>query len=883
MAFWRHLTRGLRVLTRRAASDRDLADEMAHYLDESVRDHIAQGLTPEAAHRAARLDLQGSVTGVRDKVRSAGWEHVPTEIAGDVRLALRMLARQPVLTVVVVCVIALGSGAVTTIYSAMNALLLRPVPGVVDSHTLVALQPMRGDGEVLQQTSFSRYEALRADVSTLEGIAVWGRVALSLAPEGAGGVALLGNMTSANYFEVLGLRPAAGRFFASGEDTTPGAHAVVVVSYGYWQTHLGGEAAAIGRPVRVNGHLFTLIGVAPEGFHGVYTGIRADAWVPVSMQPQLRPRSDLVNASWLWMFGRLAPGREAGAVAGELSALAGTWARARGQGDGPQAVTAVHVSPFGGLPNGEGQAMLTFTGLLLGAALLVLAIAGGNVATMLSARYVARRREMAVRAALGAARGRLLRHLLTEVIVLFLCGAIGGYLVAMAATAALERLPLPANVPLSLELSPDLRVLVFTLGVTILSGLVFGLAPALRSARGDIVAPLRDDSARGGVRRGALGRALVVGQLSLSLVLLVCAGLFIRALGEAAHVDPGFDRGGVLTTTLEPESWGYDELRAREFYTQLQARVEVIGGVSAVGLTARIPLMMGRSSEDVVLDDGRTLSIDHASVGAGYFDALRLPLLRGRAFGHADDRAAPRVAVINESLARRAWPEGEAIGQTLRFRDEVTTIVGIARDAKYASLDEDTPSFVYVPLAQVWHPTQTLLVRSGRGVDAGVAREVREAVLALDPGLPPPRVSTLEQATDIVVLPQRAGALVTGGLGAVGLLLASVGLYGLMASSAARRTRELGIRIALGATRTSVIRLMLGEGLRLAAAGIGVGLVLAVLSARTLAPYLFSVSPLDPLAFGVMTLVFVLVVLVASFVPARRAAAADPLEALRAE
>jgi putative ABC transport system permease protein len=441
---------------------------------------------------------------------------------------------------------------------------------------------------------------------------------------------------------------------------------------------------------------------------------------------------------------------------------------------------------------------------------------------------------------------------------------------------------LPANVPLSLELSPDLRVFVFALAVTTLSGLACGLAPALRAARRDIVAPLRDDSARTGTRRGLLSRALVVGQLALSLVLLVCAGLFLRALGAATNVDPGFVTANVVVSTLESEAWGYDEARSRDFYERLVARVEANGATTAVSLAARVPLMMGRTPDEVVLPDGRSLSIDVASVGTGYFDTLQLPLVRGRAFDRADGSSRSRVAVINETLARRAWPDGDAIGQTFRFRDHMTTVVGIAHDARYATLDEHTPAFVYVPLAQVWHPTQTLLVRSRRG-DAEVMREVKEAVLALDPTLPPPRVGTLEQSTDIVLLPQRAGAVVTGALGVVGLLLASMGLYGVMSFAAARRTREIGIRVALGATRSSVFRLMIGEGLRLALAGIALGLALAVIAARAIAPYLLSVSPLDPLAFAAMSVVFAAVAMGASFVPARRAAGADPLEALRNE
>jgi predicted permease len=881
MSFWRHLSHGVRVLTRRASADRDLDDELAHFLEEAARDRVADGLSPEEAHRAVRVKLQGHV-GTREHVRTAGWEHVVTEAVGDLRLALRMLARQPLVSLVIVLVISLGSGAVATVYSAMNALVLRPVPGVAHPETLVALQPMRRNGEVLQQTSFGRYASLREDATTVDGLAVWGRVSLTLSTSGQEGVAVAGHMVSANYFDVLGVRPAAGRLFVAGEDTSPGGNAVLVVSHAYWQTHLNGDAGALGRRIAVNGHPFTLIGVAPPGFRGVYTGMRPDAWVPVSMQPQLRPRSDLQQASWLWMFGRLFADRTAGAVAGELSALTDTWARDHGGADGPDAITRMHVAEFSGLPGGEGSVMLAFTGILLGAALLVLAIAGVNVATMLSARYLARQREMAVRAALGAGRTRLLRHLLTEVLVLFLLGAVGGVLVAVGATTALERLPLPANIPIALELSPDWRVLAFALVVTMASGLVCGLAPALRTARHGIAAPLRDDSTRGGRRSGPLSRALVVGQLALSLVLLVCAGLFLRALSAATNVDPGFTRAHVVATTLEPEAWGYDESRARDFYDRLLRRLDASGGASAVGLTSRVPLMMSRSGDDIRIAGEQTLPVDYISVGGEYFDALGIPLLQGRPLTRADDAAAPPVAVINETLARRAWPDGNAIGSTFRFRDQVTTVVGIARDATYATLDEVTPAFVYVPLAQVWHPTQTLLVRAAGG-DAAAMREVRQAVLSLDPTLPPPRIDMLEQFTDIAVLPQRAGALVAGGLGVVGLLLATIGLYGQMAFAASRRTREIGIRVALGATQAAVLRLMVGQGLRLALAGIAVGLILAASAARVIAPYLFSVSPLDPVAFATTSLLFAVVAMAAAFIPARRAANADPIEALRSE
>jgi predicted permease len=880
MAFWRQLSRGLHVLIRRRAADRDLDDEVRHYLDEAADVYVARGLSPAEARRAARLDV-GSTISVREQVRDHGWEHAIGTLARDVRLAGRMLRKSPVFTVVVAFVIAVGSGAVTTIFSGMNAVVLRPVPGIADSARLVNVRPARRDGTVAQQGSYSYYAFLRDRSHTFDGIAAWGRVSLAIAAGGQG-TAVLGNMVSRSYFDLLGVRPALGRFFAPDEHLTPGLHPVIVVSHAFWTSHMDADPAAIGGTIAVNGMAFAVVGVAPESFRGVYTGLRVDAWVPLMMQPALRPRSNLTDASWLWLFGRLREGSDVAAAQQELSALAVARARDRGEPGAGGAAPAVQLLPFTGLPNGEGGALLGFMALLLGAAGLVLLIAGVNVAAMLSARYAARRRELAVRAALGAGRTRLLRQLLTEILALFLLGAVGGFVVAVLATAALERLPLPANVLLSLELSPDWRVLAFALFVSLVTGLIFGLAPARQATRRDLTSCLRDDFAGAGARRTLMGRTLIVVQLALSLVLLVAAGLFMRALNQGYRIDPGFDRDGVTTASLEPESWGYPESRAREFYRRLRDGVEALPGAAAVSYTGRVPLMHGSSPDRIPAGGGSEVTIHHASVDVDYFTVLRLPVLQGRAFGESDDSRARRVAVVNETLARRLWPDGNAIGRTFRFRDVPTTIVGIARDAKYASLGESTPPFAYFPLAQVWQPTQTLLVRASGNPEA-LARGIRHAMRSIDPLLPPPRTSTLQQLTAIGLLPQRAAAIVTGALGAVGLLLASVGLYGILAFSANRRTREIGIRVALGATRSRVVGLMVREGLRLAAAGIAIGLVLAAGATRLISSWLLGVSPLDGATFAGMSLIFLAVAFLASYVPARRAAASDPLTALRVD
>jgi predicted permease len=878
MSLWRQLTHGLQVLTKRTAADRELDEEVQHYAAEATEAYLARGLSPADAARAVRREI-GSATAVREQVRESGWENLPGTLLADGRFAARMLRKSPVFTVVVVFVISLGSGAVTTIFSGMNALVLRPLPGISGGSRLVTIRPARHDGTAADQGSYAFYSYLRERSRTLEAIAAWGRVSLTIAAGGEG-TAVYGNMVSGNYFEALGLRPSVGRFFSPEEDRTPGSHPVIVVSHAFWSARLGGHAGAIGRTILVNGLPFTVVGVAPKQFHGIYTGLRADAWVPLMMQPQLRPRSNLTNASWTWVFGRLRNGSTMVDARQELSALAAARATESGQTFAPGTGPSVRVAALTGLPNGEGRALLGFMSLLLGAAGLVLVIAGVNAAAMLSARYVARGREMAVRAALGAGRARLLRQLLTEILALFALGAIGGFVIAHLATAALERLPLPQNVPVSLELSPDLRVLAFALAVSLLTGLIFGIAPALQAARRDLTSRLRDDTPGSGRTRTFVGRTLIVGQLALSLVLLVAAGLFIRALSHGQRIDPGFEIASVTTASLEPEAWGYAEPRARAFYRLLAERVAAVPGVVSVSYTGRLPLMMG-SSPDGIAVAGAELQVHTASVGVDYFPALRIPLLDGRPFGPSDDERGAPVAVVNETLARTLWPDG-AIGRTFRFRDSETTVIGIARDAKYATLDEATPAFVYFPLAQRWQPNQSLLVRTATD-PARLGPAIQEAVLSIDPLLPRPRVTTLRQATGIVLLPQRTAAIVTGALGAVGLLLASVGLYGIMAFSAGRRTREIGIRMALGAQRSAVLGMMVREGLLLAALGIAAGLVLAAAATRLIAGYLFGINPLDGPTFLAMSALFVAVALLASYLPARRAAASDPLTALRTD
>ena len=806
--------------------------------------------------------------------------------AHDLRFAIRMLRRSPVFTVVAIAIISLGCGAVTTIFSGINAVVLRPLPGTSDPARLFLFERRTRDFSEGVSGSYLYYRHVADHARTTGGIAAWSKAALSISVGGEGH-AVYGNIVSGNYFAVLGERPAVGRFFAPDEDRTPLANPVVVVSHDFWERRLGADTAAIGRTVNVNGHPYTVIGVTTEGFRGVFSPLKVDAWVPLMMQAQLRPGRDLTDQPWLWLFGRLAPGVTRDAARRELVALTERWVGETKEPASYQQYVGIRVTDLTGLPDDARRAFLGFTMLLLGAAGLVLAIASMNVASMLSARAVARRREMALRTALGAGRGRLVRQLLTESHLLFLTGSLGGIALAWFATGALERIPIPGDSSLSLELSPDPRVCIFAVMVSLATGLVFGLAPALHGVGRDITARLRNDTAASSVRRSMAGNAIIVAQLALSLVLLVAAGLFTRALNDGARVDPGFEPNGVATAYFNAESWGYDSTRAQRFFHALSQRVGTIPGVTATSYADILPLTMS-NSDDFVRPDGPgrendgtpRVRVGVSAIDPGYFEVVGIPILLGRAFVEQDDARSQKVVVVNETLANRLWPGGSAIGRTLGFHGDRVVVVGVARDSKYGTLTERNPPFVYVPLAQYSRPDQRLIVRTALD-PAALASAIRDAVRFLDPALPPPLVTTLRQETSIVLFPQRVAAMVTGVLGAAGLVLAAVGLYGLIAFSVGRRTREIAVRVALGAQRGDVVGMVVREGMRLAGTGVVAGVLLAAAATRLISGFLFNVSPLDGLTFAGMSGLFIAVALLASYLPARRAATTDPLTALR--
>ncbi len=879
--------RRLRALIRREEMEKELDEELRFHLEKEVEQNLRRGMSAEEARRVAFVSL-GGVEKMKEESRDVRGVRLIEEFWQDVRYGVRMLTKNPGFTLVALLSLALGIGVNTATFSVVDAVLLRPLP-ISEPNQLVTVFTQR-EAELNSGFSYPDYLDYRDRNEVFSGMIAWDGVSLNLST-GDATERISGQLVTGNYFDVLEVRAARGRTFLPEEDRTPGSAPVAVISHSFWQKQFGADANILGKQVTINNHSFAIIGVAPAGFTGAERGTAPNIWVPMMMQEQARPGSEILSirtTRWLLVMGRLKPGITLEQAQARMSVLAGQLAQAN-----PNATEAAIVLALGDKGHTRNISSLAFPlKILMGVVALVLLIACANVANLLLARASSRQKEISVRLAIGASRARLVRQLLTESVLLSLIGGAISLVVAVWTTDVFK-----SFIPNALGISLNARILGFTLLLALASGVLFGLAPALAVSHPNLVPTLKDETGtydqKG--RRWNLRSLLVVAQIALSLIVLTGAGLFIKSLHNLQSIDPGFQAENVMVMSLDLRPNGYDEKRGQAFYRELMERVETLPGVESASLARVVRLSLGGSRRTVAIEGyearpGEGMELDFNNVGTRYLQTMGIPITRGRDFTEQDREGATGAVIINETMARRYFPGQEAIGKRLTYPalpgasvpPTTLEIIGVAKDGKYRNLrEEQRPSF-YTSFLQNYQPNMTLHVRT-TGDTVALVSAVRREVQALDKNLPIFDARTLAEQRSNSLYTERLSAALLSVFGALALLLAAVGIYGVMAYSVSQRTHEIGIRMALGAQRGNVLRLIIGRGMTLAILGVLVGLVGAFVVTRLLESLLYGVSTTDPMTFvGVATLL-TLVALVACYIPARRAMRVDPITALRCE
>jgi len=809
----------------------------------------------------------------------------------DVRYAVRLLRRSPLFTATAALSLAIGIGANTTIFSIASTLLLRPLSGLTDPGRLVDVGRTQ-DGRGFDTVSYPNYRDLRERTKTLTGLYAY-RVEpqpMSLATRGDA-ERIYGNIVTANYFTTLGARPQVGRLLQDSDDAPESSHAIVVLSHELWTRKFAADPAIVGQAISLNAHPFMVVGVATPGFHGT-TMLKADVWTPITAVNEAIPRlgDDILErrtSVWLALGARLKDGGTIAQANAEVGAIGANLEKEYPDDNRGKSFVAMNTSV---IPGHIGM-FAGFLGLLMALVSLVLLIACVNVAGMLLARAVARRREIAVRLAIGAGRGRLIRQLLTESAMLFAAGGLVGLVLTKWLSALLLALLPSLPVPVGLTIHTDWRVVAFAIVVSLLAAILSGLAPALQASRADLVPALKTEGLDSGTSRLRLRNAFVIGQVTMSVMLIIVAGLFLRALEHAAAIEPGFDERRVDVVQLDLTLAGYTPETAGPFVRELLERTRLLPGVETATLAVDLPLDGGRMGLGGIKLPGKTpprgefFDADWNVVEPGLFRTLKLPLTRGRDFTDSDTETSQPVAIVNEALAAQYWPGEDPLGKQMIVHGDGpprnVSVVGVAADARLIWLTGAVEPYVYVPFAQRFVARVALLVRTRN--DRSVVPEVRALLRSINPNLPITQSMRLSDVTAIGLIPQRIAASVAGTMGVIGLLLAAIGIYGVTSYAVSRRTREIGIRIALGADHGNVIRLVVRQGLMLAAIGVAIGVVIAAVGSKFLERLLFGVRGLDPVTFAGACLLFAIVTLVASYVPARRATTVDPMVALRNE
>ena len=888
-AFWRKLN----GWWRRDAIDAELQEE--------IRTHLEMKAADLGSLRAARHGFGNPALVLEDARSVWGWPGLEA-LWHDLRYGTRMLLKAPGFTAIAVLSLATGIGANTAIFSLVDKVLIRKLP-VEEADRLVIVTANRGQG-VLTGSNHPDFVDYRDRNDVFDGLVCYTQRALTLSERGQA-ERIQGLIVSGNYFTVLRVRPALGRGFLPEEDKTAGTHPVVVIGYGLWQRRFGGDHRIVGKTVSLNAYPFTVVGIAPPEFNGTIAGGAPDVYVPIMMMAQIAtspfdrsnllfgPRSRSLSGS-LQVLGRLKPGVSREQAAAAMTTLGGQIARAYPNADGSPRVEPKFLIEDGSRGHTNLLRDLRFPLQMLMATVgLVLLIACANVANLLLARAGTRQKEIAIRLATGAGRMRLIRQLLTESVLLSTLAGAAGLALAASISGLMVSFAPPNNNAfsfLTLDNRLDLRVLVFTLAISVLTGILFGLAPALIASRPDLLSALRDEATVFGkrVRHLNLRNLLVVGQVAISVIVLVGAGLCVRSLRNLYAIDTGFDPTKVLVMSVDVGLSGYSRERGLQFYAELLERVQRVPGVEAVSLATQVALGDGfgamMRAEGYAPKPGEDMSSDFNQIAPDYFRVMKIPLLEGREFSPSDTTNTPLVAVVNEAAVRRFWPGLSAIGRRVivgRPPDEqARVVVGVVKDSKYRRLTEEVRPAVFSPFFQSYRGDMTLHVRT-TGEPATMMAGVRREVQALDASLPLYNTRTLEEQKTGSLYTSRLAATLLTSFGLLALLLAAVGVYGVMAYTVNRRTHEIGIRMALGAQGSEICRLVMVEGTAIMTIGLLLGLGGALAATRLVESFLYGVRPNDPIAFAGAALLLAAVTVLANYLPARHASRTDPLLAIR--
>jgi predicted permease len=816
----------------------------------------------------------------------------------DIQYAFRTLTKNPGFAIIAIVTLALGMAVNTTLFSVINGFLLRPLPVPhPEQITVLSLQQPSLTGE--RRFSYPDYEDLRDQADTFSDLLAYRVTLASVAIDKKADHCIISRVSS-NYFSSLGIIPAYGRLILPTEGRTPGADPVMVLGYSYWRKRFGADPNVVGTKVEVNGNPFTVIGVAPRQFHGTYSVLDMDAFIPFSAEPGEDPDNP-VQKIWtsrgsrtLTLMGRLKPGVTIKQAEATLNAVSQRIAQEHPdteKGLGVQLFPEKLARPDPDPENPIPGAAIAFMAL----AGLVLLVACFNIANVLLVRATVRQREMAIRAALGAGQGRLVRQYLTESLLLSFLGGGAGLLLGTWAASFLGSLRLGTDLPVQFDFHPDGRVYLFSLAAVLLTGLAVGIMPALRAARTNVITVLHEGGrgSSSGPRRQFARNSLVAAQVAGSLVLLIVAGLFIRSLGKAQEIKLGFNPDHVLNLSVDVEQIGYKEPRGREFFHEIESRIQAMPGVVSVAQAFTIPLGY-ISSSDYIWIEGHPLEagqqppgLMYNTVTPGYLDTLQIPLLRGRKFTDADGEKAPVVAIINQNMAQKLWPGEEALGKrfsTKGPKGPFVEVVGIVQDGKYQNIGEDPQPYFYEPLDQSYNSLRTIHVRTSVPPET-LALQLESQIHELAPDLPITQVQTMRESLQGAngFFFFRFGAQLASTMGFLGLILAVVGIYSVVSYAAAQRTQEIGIRIAMGATSRDILKMVLRQGLGVVGIGLALGLIIALAGTRVISGLFTGIKPTDPLTFTVVLLLLTAIALFACWIPARRATRIDPLVALRHE